>query len=64
MPVVFLDQIEPGMVCKRELNSSIATEKTGMAIDESHGELYESRYPSRYKIFIPLGKRHMGFMNL
>ena len=43
MPVVFLDQIEPGMVCKRGLNSSTATEKTGMAIDESHGELYESR---------------------
>ena len=39
MPVVFLDQTEPGMICKRGLKSAIETEKTGMAIDESHGEL-------------------------
>jgi len=39
MPVVFLGQIEPGMVCKRGLKSAMETEKTGMAIDESHGEL-------------------------
>ena len=39
MPVVFLGQIEPGMVCKRGLKSAMETEKTGMAIDNSHGEL-------------------------
>ena len=39
IPVVFLDQTEPGMVCKIGLKSAIETEKTGMAIDESHGEL-------------------------
>lgn len=39
MPVVFLDQTEPGMVCKRGLKSAIETEKIGMAIDKSHGEL-------------------------
>lgn len=38
-PVVFLDQTEPGMVSKSGLNSSLETEKPGMAIDESHGEL-------------------------